>query len=160
MKRSKKLKPLFAMLAITFTACAAFAQSPSRPTNSAENLPKPDILAAKEQTVRDACSDAAADLTATRKFANALDAENTLLKERLATAERTVEILMELNDSRKAENAALNEALKAKNETIAAQSELIRTQAELAAKLKGKKRSLLGRIGDVLLGAAAIAILK
>lgn len=95
-----------------------------------------------------------------RKLADALDAENALLKKRLGTAERTTEILTELNETRKAENSALNEALKAKNETIAAQSQLIRTQDELAAKLKGKKRSLLGRIGDVLLGAAAIAILK
>jgi len=89
-----------------------------------------------------------------------LGAENALLKQRIATAERTAEILTELNETRKAETAALAETLKAKNETIAAQAELIRNQDELAAKLKGKKRSLLGRIGDVLLGAAAIAILK
>lgn len=159
MKRSKKLKPLFAMLAIMFTACAAFAQSPSLPMSSAESLPKPDIRAS-EQTIRDACADAAADLITTRQMADALSAENALLKERLETAERTAAILTQLNETRRTENAALNEALKAKNETIAAQSELIRTQAELAAKLKSKKRSLFGRIGDVLLGAAAIAIFK
>lgn len=122
-------------------------------------MPKPDIRA-NERTIRDACADAAADLTATRKLVDALDAENALLKARLETAERTAEILTELNETRTTENAALNEALKAKNETIAAQSQLISTQAEFAAKLKGKKRSLLGRIGGVLLGAAAIAILK
>jgi hypothetical protein len=143
-----------------FAALAAFAQSPSRPTNSAENSPKQDTRAANEQAVRDACADAATELIATRKLADALAAENALLKQRIATAERTAEIFAELDESRKAENAALNEALKAKNETIEAQTRLIRTQEEFAAKLKGKKRSLLGRIGDVLLGAAAIAIFK
>ena len=159
MKRSKKLKPLFVMPVIMFAAFAAFAQSPSPRTNSAESSPKQDIRAS-EQALRDACADAAADLTATRKLADVLGAENALLKQRIATAERTAEILTELNETRKAETAALAETLKAKNETIAAQAELIRNQDELAAKLKGKKRSLLGRIGDVLLGAAAIAILK
>jgi len=123
-------------------------------------LPKPDIRAANEAAVRNACAAAVEDLNATRKLAEVLEAENGLMKQRLETANRTAAVLTELNETRKAESQALREAVNAKNETIAAQAKLIETHEQLAEKLKKKKPSLIKRIGDVLLGAAIIAVLK
>jgi len=93
-------------------------------------------------------------------LADALDAENGLLKKRLETADRANEIYRELNETRKAESDALREAVKAKDETIAAQADLIKTQGQLNAKLEKKNPSLARRIGDVLLGAAIFAVLR
>ena len=48
----------------------------------------------------------------------------------------------------------------AKNETIAAKDAVIASQDKLIETLKRKKASIWRRLGDVLIGAAAIAILK
>ena len=160
MKRSKNFKLLLILLVTMFGAHAAFAQSPLPPANSAKSSPKPDIRAANENAIRNACADAAEDLKATKKFAEALDAENGLLKKQLETANETAAIYKELNETRKAETDALRETIKAKNETIAAQAELIATHEKLAEKLKKRKPSLIRRIGDVLLGAAIFAVLR
>ena len=148
------------LLVMMSGAHAAFGQSPLPPVNSAKSSPKPDIRAANEAAIRNACADAAEDLKATRKLADALDAENDLLKKRLETANETTAIYAELNETRRAEANALRETIKAKNETIAAQTKLIGSHERLAEKLKKKKPSLIQRIGDVLLGAAIFAVLR
>ena len=91
---------------------------------------------------------------------SSLENENTALAERLETEKQTSAILKELNETRKNESSALRDALAAKNETIAAQEKVIVSQDKLIAGLKNKKRSPLGRIGDILIGAAISAVLK
>lgn len=108
----------------------------------------------------DACAAAAAELEASRVLIQALESENSALRERLETERSTTDLLTELNETRKKETAALRETVAAKNETIAAKDVVIASQNEVNAALKKKKPSLLKRIGDVLLGAAVIAILK
>ena len=51
-------------------------------------------------------------------------------------------------------------ALAAGNETIAAKNNVIAKQDELIAELKKRKSSPWKRLGDVLIGVAAAAILK
>lgn len=148
------------VLATMFGGHAVFGQSPSQPPNSATNSPKPDIRAANETAIHNSCAAAVEDLTATRKLADALETENSFLKKRLETADRTAAIYKELNDTRNAESAALRETIAAKDRTIAAQKELIKTHEQLAEKLRAKRPSLIRRIGDVLIGAAIFAVLK
>ncbi len=102
----------------------------------------------------------AVELEKTRELVSALESENRGLGERLETEKRTTVILMELNETRKAESEALKAAVAAKNETIAAKDAVIASQDKLVAALKVKKRSPWSRIGDVLIGAAVFAILK
>jgi len=103
---------------------------------------------------------AAVELEKTRGLASALESENQALNERLEMEKRTTGILNELNDTRRSESDALRAAISAKNETIAAKDAVIAAQDKLAASLKAKKPSPLRRIGDVLIGAAIIAVLK
>jgi septal ring factor EnvC (AmiA/AmiB activator) len=107
-----------------------------------------------------ACSAAVDDLIATRRLATALDAENKSLTERLATEKQRNALLGELNETRKSENAALETAIRAKNETIAAKDAAIAAQDKLIAELRSKRSSPWRRLGDILIGAAVIAILK
>ena len=79
---------------------------------------------------------------------------------RLETEKRANELLVELNETRRAENEALKSTVAAKNETIAAKGAAIAAQEILIEKLKTKKRSPWARIADILLGAGVIAILK
>jgi hypothetical protein len=103
---------------------------------------------------------AAIELEKTRALAAALEAENTGLTDRLATEKRTVTILNELAATRAAESDALRAAIEAKNETIKAKDLVISAQEKLADALKAKRPSPWRRIGDILLGAAAAAVLK
>ena len=103
---------------------------------------------------------AAVDLEKNRVLVTALEAENRLLNERLATEKRTTAALTELNETRKGENAALRDAVATKNETLAAKDVVIAAQDKLVAALKAKKTSPWRRLGDVLIGAAVFAILK
>ncbi len=108
----------------------------------------------------DRCSAAVDELKASRVLIYALDAENASIKSRLETEKRTTAILSELNETRKSESDALRKAIDAKNETIAARDAVITTQDKLIDALKTKKPSPWRRLGDILIGAAAIAVLK
>lgn len=107
-----------------------------------------------------ACSAAADELNASRVLIDALDAENAALKSRLATEQRLTVLLTELNDARHAETDALRTTLAAKNETIAAKDSALTSQDKLIEALKRKRPSPWRRLGDILIGAAAIAVLK
>jgi hypothetical protein len=69
-------------------------------------------------------------------------------------------VLVELDATRKAEADDLRKAVEAKNETIAAKDSVIAAQEKLIENLKNKRRSPLARLGDILLGAAVISVLK
>lgn len=103
---------------------------------------------------------AAVDLEKTRALAGELENENRLLTERLETEKRTTALLTELNETRKNEGDALRLAVAAKNETIVAKDDVIASQDKLIESLKRKKTSLWRCLGDVLIGVAAIAVLK
>ena len=103
---------------------------------------------------------AAIELENTRTLVSALESENRAFSKRLEAEKQTAAILAELNETRKNENDALRNAIAAKNETIAAKDKVIDSQEKLVTALKGKKRSPLGRIGDILIGAAIFAVLK
>ncbi len=103
---------------------------------------------------------AANDLEKTRVLAGELERENSLLSERLETEKRTLALLTELNETRKTESEALRSTVAAKNDTIAAKGAVIASQDKLIETLKRKKTSIWRRLGDVLVGAAAIALLK
>lgn len=102
----------------------------------------------------------AVDLEKTRVLVRELEGENRLLGERLETERRTSALLTELNETRMSESQALRTTIAAKNETVAAKDAVIASQDKLIETLKRKKTSIWRRLGDVLIGAAAIAILK
>jgi hypothetical protein len=89
-----------------------------------------------------------------------LENENAALSARLDTEKKATALLSELNESRKSETASLREALAAKNEAIAAKDAVIAAQEKLIDALKKKKTSPWKRLGDILIGAAVIAVLK
>lgn len=103
---------------------------------------------------------AAVDLESTRILVDELERENRLLGERLEIERRTTTLLTELNETRKGESEALRSTITAKNETITAKDAVIASQDKLIETLKRKKTSVWRRLGDVLIGAAAIAVLK
>ena len=111
-------------------------------------------------SVINACAAAIDELKASRTLLDALDAENASLKSRLETEKRTTAILTELNETRRSETEALRKAIEAKTETIAARDTVIATQDKLIDALKTKKPSPWRRLGDILIGAAVIAVLK
>ena len=100
------------------------------------------------------------ELAESRRLVNALETENKILYERLATETRLTSILRELNETRKAEADALRSAAAAKTETIIAKDAVITRQDQLIQDLKKKKSSPWKRIGDVLLGVAILAVIK
>jgi hypothetical protein len=71
-----------------------------------------------------------------------------------------IDVLSELNETRKSESEALRSALAAKNETITAKDAVIATQDRLIETLKRKKSSPWKRLGDVLIGVGIKAIFK
>lgn len=171
--KRKLLTP--AMLVLMSAAQAASGQSTLPSTSSAKSSLTPDTAAVQSDgfsrykttkprtSVPDplaACSAAVDDLIATRRLAAALEAENASLNERLGSEKRMNAVLSELNETRKAEKAALEIALKTKNETIAAKDAVIAAQDKLIAALKPKRTSPWRRLGDILIGAAVVAILK
>lgn len=100
------------------------------------------------------------ELKASRILIDALEIENASLKTRLETEKATTSILVELNETRRSESEDLRNVITAKNETIAAKNAAIATQDKFVEALKKKKPSPWRRIGDLMIGAAAIAILK
>jgi hypothetical protein len=112
------------------------------------------------QALINSCAAAAEDLAKTRILADALERENALLKERLETEKRTSAVVLELNETRKAETTSLRETVAAKNETIVAKDGVIAAQDRLIEALKKKKTSPLKRLGDVLIGVALAAVFR
>ena len=117
-------------------------------------------IAGGQAEVNAACMAAAVELATTRRLAAALDEESLELKERLAGERRITTLLGELAATRQAETDALRSAVEAKNETIRAKDNVIAAQDKLVETLKTKRPSTWRRIGDILIGAAAIAVLK
>ena len=107
-----------------------------------------------------ACNAAAEELKATRRLVELIERENALLKDRLETEKRSASLLAELNASRRAETDALRETVAAKNEALLAKDAAIDTQARLINSLKAKRPSPWKRLTDILIGAAAGAILR
>lgn len=110
--------------------------------------------------VVEACAAAVEELVKSRELLTVLEKENELLRVRLETEKEMMALLAELTEIRKQENAALVEALTARRGEAAAQGAVIAAQDELITALRKRKRSPLARIGDVLLGAGIIAILR
>ncbi|MEQ1604566.1 MAG: hypothetical protein ABL999_06830 [Pyrinomonadaceae bacterium] len=106
------------------------------------------------------CAAAVEELKASRILIDALEIENASLKTRLETEKQMTATLTEVNETRRSESDALRNAIAAKNETIAAKDAVITSQDKLVEALKKKKPSPWRRIGDILIGAAAIAVLK
>lgn len=107
-----------------------------------------------------ACMAAAVDLEKSRVLIAALDVENSLLSGRLNTEKRTTSILLELSETRKSETEGLRNVIAAKNETLTAKDVVAASQDNLIAALKSKKTSPWRRLGDILIGVAAGAILR
>lgn len=107
-----------------------------------------------------ACAAAIDELNAGRALITALETELGAQKSRLDTERQLNAVLTELAATRKAESDALGRAVAAKSETIAAKDAVIASQDKLIGTLKSKKPSAWRRLGDILIGAAAIAILK
>jgi cell shape-determining protein MreC len=148
------------MLAAMSAVLVLSAISKAQPPISAPNSPNSATRANETTSVVSACAAAAKDLAATRRLAEALERENAALKERLATAVRAEGLLNELNDTRRSENEALRSALASQSAVIAAKDIAIAKQDELIAQLKKRKTSPWKRVGDILIGAAAAAILR
>jgi hypothetical protein len=162
------------MLVVMSSGLAAFGQQPQQQKTSAENSRSSDTGVsevrvtpsgvrngtAKAVTLTAACNAAADELRASRILIDALETENAALRSRLETEKRANELLVELNETRRAENDALKSTVAAKNETILAKDAAIAAQEKLIEHLKGKKRSAWARIADILLGAGVIAVLK
>jgi uncharacterized protein YicC (UPF0701 family) len=99
-----------------------------------------------------ACSAAADELIASRALIDALEKENAALKTRHQTDQQMIDLLTELNETRKAEADALRSALATKNEALAAKDAVVASQDKLIETLKRKKSSPWKRLGDVLIG--------
>jgi chromosome segregation ATPase len=157
MKKSNYTLAVLTLLVAMLTAHAAFGQATPPPTNSVKSSPNSGTDANK--AIR-ACMATAVELEKTRTLVDALETEKRVITERLATERQANALLTELAAARKSENDTLRTAIEAKNETIAAKDGVIAAQERLNASLKAKRPSLLRRIGDVLAGAAAVAIFK
>ena len=103
---------------------------------------------------------AAIELENSRAMITSLEAENAAMRERLETEKRLTSVLAELAATQKAESAALRAAIDAKDETIRAKDSVIAAQDKYTAELKPRSRSPWRRVGDILIGAAAAALLK
>ena len=154
MKSKRYVSGALLMLALMLLAHGTKAQAPQTSTSSV----KSSLNLATRAT--SACNAAVDELIASRKLIEALEAENAGLKTSLETTSQLNSALTELNNTRKSESDALRNALAAKNETIAAKDAVIASQDKLIAELKRKKPSVWQRLGDILLGAGVIAVLK
>ncbi len=140
-------------------------------SNTSNAARSPTSSASKKQTLAGegacvpgeviaSCAAAVEELRASRSLIDALEVENRALTERLATEKAATAILTELNETRRSESVALKNTIAAKNETITAKDAVIASQDKLVEALKKKTPSPWRRLGDILLGAAAIAVLK
>lgn len=103
---------------------------------------------------------AAVELEKTRELVTALDAENASLRSRLETERQITTLLSELNITRKGEADALRATVTSKNETISAKEAVIASQDKLIVALKQNKPSPWRRLGDIVVGAAVLLVLK
>jgi len=71
-----------------------------------------------------------------------------------------IDLLTELNETRKSQADALLTAISANHETLAAKDAVITAQDKLIQALKRKKPSPWKRLGDVLLGVGLGMVLK
>lgn len=145
------------LLAAMSTVPEAFAQSTPPPTSSVKS--SPNSVTDANRAVR-ACMAVAVELEKSRVLIDALETEKRVVTERLDTERKSTALLTELAVTRKSESDALRTAIDAKNETIAAKDNVIAEQDKLNASLRAKRPSLLRRIGDILAGAAIVAIFK
>lgn len=128
--------------------------------NAAPQSPARALTHVRATDTVPACTAAIDELKATRRLVEVLERENGLLKERLDTEKRATSLLYELNESRRAENDALRNAVSAKNETILAKDAVIANQEKLITALQKRKSSPWKRLGDVLIGVAAGALFR
>ena len=158
------VKPV--LLVVMSSGLVAFSQQPQPPTRSVESSRSSDTGVSRQlaegcrQSLINSCNVAADELRASRILIDSLETENAALRSRLETEKRANELLVELNETRRAENEALKSTVAAKNETITAKDAAIAAQEKLIENLKPKKRSPWARIADILLGAGVIAVLK
>lgn len=160
MKNWKRSAVKLALLAAALSGHAAFGQSTQTRTNSVQGSPGSVTRADAYPGSIAACSAAAAELAAVRDLITALERENVLLKARLETEIRTASKLGDLDGARRAESAALRDALAARSETILAKDGVIASQEKLIAALQKRKSSPWKRLGDILIGVAAGAVLR
>ena len=83
---------------------------------------------------------------------DALERENALLNARHQTDQQMIDLLSELNETRKSESEALRSTVAAKNEALTAKDAVIASQDKLIDALKRKKSSPWRRLGDMLIG--------
>jgi hypothetical protein len=145
-----------AVLVLMSSVHAVHGQSTRAETNSAQS----SRSSGTDARVFAACSAAADELKASRELTAAQDVEIGGLKEALNSERRTSALLEELDRTRKSEAEALRNAIAAKDEAIRTRDSLIATQDKLITALKNKKQSILRRVGDVLLGATVIAVIR
>jgi septal ring factor EnvC (AmiA/AmiB activator) len=107
-----------------------------------------------------ACAAAAEELAAGRELIDTLEKENEALRSRLDTEKELTALLTELNATRKSEADALRVTVAAKSDALEAKDAVIASQDKLIKALEKKKSSPWRRLGDVLIGAAVIAVLK
>ena len=174
MKNLKLSAVMSVLLGVMSSVPALSAQSTPQPTNSApgsrtsdtraisaaERVSSPTVREGSDQDATRACAAAVAELEASRRLIDLLERENQLIRTRLETETRTTAILTELNASRNAESEALRMALAAKTETLVAKDEVIASQQKLIDALKTKKSSPWKRLGDILIGVAAGALIR
>jgi septal ring factor EnvC (AmiA/AmiB activator) len=101
-----------------------------------------------------------AELEAARTLIAATEAESQALRGRLETEKRLTRALEELVATQRSETGALRSALAASSEALTAKDAVIASQERLVAELKKSKSSPWRRLGDILLGAAAVAVLR
>ncbi|MEP7075393.1 MAG: hypothetical protein ABI878_06250 [Acidobacteriota bacterium] len=156
------------LLGLVLGVHAAFGQSPQPQTTSAQSSPRSgtDVSRQKAEGSRQstdligACAAAVEDLRATRELAASLETENAALKKQLDTATQSIDLLTELDVTRKSETDALRETVAAKTQAIAAKDSVIESQDKLISALKSKKSSPWKRLGDVLIGVGIAAVLR
>ena len=154
MRKSKRSAVMLAVLVGMLSGHGVSGQSTQASKSSAESSPSSGTRAIS------ACNAAIEELTASRRLIGLLEQENALLRDRLETERRSVSVLTELNETRRAEGDALRNVVAAKNETLIAKDAVIANQERLIESLKAKKSSPWKRLGDVLIGVAAGALIR
>ncbi|MBX7056155.1 MAG: hypothetical protein K1X36_14480 [Pyrinomonadaceae bacterium] len=159
--KSLKIQTLITVLLVLMSSVPA-AEAQSLPTTD----PKPSARSSNASAIhadaglRQACLSAAADLEATRRLAEALTAENAALAERLEAEKIASAELSRLAEVRRAEAEAVKLSYAAAERVIAAKDAEIAARDKLIDGLKKSRSSPWRRLGDILIGAAAVAVLK
>jgi len=123
-------------------------------------LPSSATRAIDPSRIVGACAAAANELAETRRLVEVLEAENRLLRERLAVSKRLEDGLSALNETRDKEAATLRKAIEAGERAIREKDAAIEKQEEMIAELKRRKNSPWKKVGYILVGIAAASILK